>query len=227
MADEALATYPVGIPPQRDSSMLKTLTATATLLAALAPAHAVSVLYTNEAAYLAAVGATSTYIDFTGASGSVAGNSFSANVTFGSCDDAVSSCIPNVLHSSNAITDLGSSTRANGVGLLAAQFAAPTSAFAFHYISGGMGSVILSNGDTVNVNSTLSGFVGIVTTVPVLTIRAVNNMFTPTTADRYFFDDFRINAAVPEPSAWALFAASAGLLGAAARRRRKGTDQTT
>ena len=78
-----LAEYPMSL-------RLRPLAAALPLFFALADAQAASfTLYTSEAAYLAAVGATRAYTDFAGAPGAnVSGGSFLPGVvTFGSCTD--------------------------------------------------------------------------------------------------------------------------------------------
>src|SRR5690242_18318480 len=94
---------------------------------AAVPSQAAVILYTDQAAYLAAVGGARTYVDFAGASGEVSGASFTPDVTFGNCPDsgAPGSCSTLVLHSSDAITDLGGSAVNNGVASLGFRFNLP------------------------------------------------------------------------------------------------------
>jgi hypothetical protein len=209
---------------------MKTPLLIATLAAAaLLPAQAAVTLYTSEASYLAAVGATRTYIDFAGSPGAtVSGASFSPDVTFGSCTDNTvpSSCGTQVLHNSDAITDLGGSAAANGVASLAWRFnLGDVQAFAFHYVSGGIDSVALVATDlSLDVIDTTaaSGFIGLVSDSAFYGAIGVNAVFASGVGnDRYFIDDFRINraAAVPEPATWAL--AGLALLAAASVRRRR------
>jgi hypothetical protein len=193
---------------------MKTLGKTfATLALATAALHtqAAVVVYTSEAAYQAAVGATRTYIDFAGSPGAVvSGGSFSPDVTFGSCTDsgAPGSCGTQVLHNSNAITDLGGSGAPNGVASLAWRFDLPdVFAFAFHYISGQIDAInLVGAGDlaTTLIDTTAAnGFIGLVADSAFYGAIAVNAVFPGgTNNDRYFIDDFRINdtrATVPEP----------------------------
>lgn len=203
----------------------------ATLVGAAAlPAQAAVTLYTTESSYLAAVGATRTYIDFAGSPGAVvSGASFSSDVTFGSCTDNTSpgTCGTNVLHNSDGITDLGGSAAANGVASIAWRFNLPdVNAFAFHYVSGAIDAVALVAADlSVDVIGTVSasGFIGLVSDANFFGGIAINAVFPGGIGnDRYFIDDFRINrtsTAVPEPASWALvglaLAAAAGV-----RRRR-------
>jgi hypothetical protein len=192
------------------------------------PAQAAVTLYTNEAAYLAAVGATRTYIDFAGSPGAVvSGGSFSADVTFGSCTDSSlpGTCGTNVLHSSDAITDVGGSAAPNGVASLAWRFnLSDVQAFGFRYISGAIDSVALVASDlSIDVIDTVaaSGFIGLVSDTNFYGGIGVNAVFAGGIGnDRYFIDDFRINraGAVPEPATWAL--TGLALLAAAGLGRR-------
>ncbi len=196
------------------------------LLLAGTAAQAGVTLYTNEAAYLAAVGATRAYTDFAGSpAATVSGNSFLPEVTFGSCPDSSDpiSCGSQVLHNSDAITDLGGSAANNGVGSLAWRFnLADVFAFGFHYVSGAIDAVALVdsllNVDLVDTTAA-SGFIGLVSDQAFYGGIGINGVFPNNIGnDRYFIDDFRINGigAVPEPGAAALAVlalAAAGLTG--------------
>lgn len=177
-------------------------------------AHAAVTLYTSQADYLAAVGATTNYIDFAGSPAlTVSGGSFSSAVTFGTCDLGLASCSSSVFHNSDGITDTGGVAAPNFVAAVGGHFTNPVHAFAFNYISGGMGSIELNGSTIVPVGSTTSGFVGIVSTDPIDGFVGLNYIFPSTGGrDRYFIDDFYINP-VPEPDAWAMLLAGLGLLG--------------
>lgn len=184
-------------------------------------AQAAATLYTSQAAYLAAVGATSTYIDFAGSPAlTVNGGSFSPAITFGTCDLGLASCSSSVFHNSDGITDTGGVAAPNLVAAVGGYFSDPVYAFGFNYISGGMGSIELNGSTIVPVGSSTSGFVGIVSTDPIDGFVGLNYVF-PTTGgrDRYFIDDFYINP-VPEPGVWAMLLAGLGLLGFRAARIR-------
>jgi MYXO-CTERM domain-containing protein len=220
---------------------MKALTQTLATLATLAlgavalQAQAAVLVYTTEAGYLAAVGSTRTYIDFAGSPGAVVGGgSFSPAVTFGSCTDSAApgSCGTTVLHNSNAITDLGGSSAPNGVASLAWRFNEPdVFAFAFHYVSGDVDGVRLVEAGSLATQlidtTAANGFIGLVSDTAFYGGIGVNAVFPGgTNNDRYFIDDFRINAAgastVPEPGALGL--AGLGLLALGCRRKRPGPE---
>ncbi|NBQ68837.1 MAG: PEP-CTERM sorting domain-containing protein [Nitrosomonadaceae bacterium] len=185
-------------------------------------AHAAVTLYTSQVDYLAAVGATTTFIDFAGSPAlTVNGDSFSSAVTFGTCDLGLASCSSSVFHNSGGITDTGGVAAPNFVAAVGGHFTNPVHAFAFNYISGGMGSIELNGSTIVPVGSTTSGFVGIVSTDPIDGFVGLNYIFPSTGGrDRYFIDDFYINP-VPEPGAWAMLLAGLTLLGFRVARTRQ------
>jgi len=189
-------------------------------------ANAAITLYTNEAAYLAAVGATRTFIDFAGSPGvTVSGGTFSPDVFFGTCLDSsnLGTCAPIVVHNSDAITDIGGSAAANGVASLVWGFNIPARAFAFHYISGQVNAVNLvdpSLAFTSVDTSSATGFIGLVTDTDILGGIGVNAVFPNGIGnDRYFIDDFRINGTIPEPATLSL--AGLALAGVLWGRRRR------
>jgi hypothetical protein len=129
-----------------------------------------------------------------------------------------------VLHNSDAITDTGGSAAPNGVASLAWRFDLPdVYAFGFNYVSGGIDSINLVDvGLTLtNIDTTgATGFIGLVSDTPFFGGIAVNAILSPDIGnDRYFIDDFRINA-VPEPASLVLVGVGLGL-GAMRLRRGK------
>lgn len=223
---------------------LRSVTAAVLLASAAGASQAALTLYTSEAAYLAAVGATVDYVDFSPSPvppAVVSGGSFSEVIRFSSCSDASSfsaSCFVRVLHSSNAITDTGGSTAPNGVASLAPDILAPEdfldpgnllpfSGVAFNYNSGGITALIILNQGYEVIGSldttSASGFIGVVSDVPLerLSFVAQNAVLPSGGNDRYFIDDFRVNnaATVPEPASYGLVAL--GVVGIALSRRRR------
>jgi len=195
------------------------------LLCGVLQAQAAVNLYTSEAAYLAAAGATTTYFDFAGTPGiTVSGASFSPAVTFGSCPTGLASRGTQVFHNSNAITDLGGSPAPNSVAAVGGTFTVAVNAFAFHYVSGDIASLDFGGGPGRLDTSSAAGFIGIVSDTALTSFIANNAVFPGNIGnDRYFIDDFRINAAVPEPETYAMMLAGLGLVGLAARRKRQRT----
>lgn len=200
--------------------MFKTALALA-LLAVAAHAQSAVTLYTSESAYLAAVGATTTYVDFAGSPAlTVGGNSFTPAVTFGSCAFGLASCGTQVLHNSDGITDLGGSAAPNGVAALGGVFTSPVTAFAFRFVSGGVASLDFGGGAASLDTSAASGFIGVVSDIALHSFIANNAVFPGNVGnDRYFIDDLRINAAVPEPQS-ALLVLGGLLMVAGLRARR-------
>jgi hypothetical protein len=206
-----------------------------TMLTSAVPSQAAVVLYTNEATYLSAVGATLTYIDFAGSpNATVSGASFSPNVTFGSCTDSSNpgTCGTQVLHASDAITDLGGSSAANGVASLAFRLnIANVFAFAFNYESGAIDAMNLVD-TALNLSlvdtTAATGFIGLVSDTAFYGAIAVNGLL-PEGNDRYFISDFRINeprsTSVPEPGVLALGAIA--LMGAVIVMRRRSAVRRT
>jgi hypothetical protein len=206
----------------------------ALLAAASGASQAAITLYTDEAAYLAAVGATLRYVDFNPSPeppAIVSGNSFGSQLVFGTCTEPgnIDTCVSKVLHSSNAITDIGGSLALNGVAALGASFLfADAYGVAFNYVSGDIRAVnyfnlaaeLLETVDTSSAN----GFIGLVSSSPfafptyLIAVKAV----IPGTAnnDRYFFTDFRINAPIPEPATYGLMALGLASVGVMSKRRR-------
>lgn len=183
-------------------------------LAACFGAQAAVTVYTNEADYLAAVGATRAYIDFAGSPGAIVfGGSFAPEVTFGTCSDpANANCSTSVLHNSDGITDTGGGVAPNGVASVAWRFdLADVKAFAFNYVSGSIDAINLVDSSlTITTIDTTAAtrFIGLVSDTAFYGAIAVNAVFPGGGRDRYLIDDFRINAEgpgrVPEPASLAL-----------------------
>jgi hypothetical protein len=134
-----------------------------------------------------------------------------------------------VLHASNAITDLGGSSAANGVASLAWRLNIPSVfALAFNYESGAIDAINLVDTAlnlTLVDTSAATGFIGLVSDTAFYGGIAVNRLM-PEGNDRYFISDFRINeprsTSVPEPGALALLAIALGATVIALRGGRTG-----
>lgn len=168
--------------------------AEAALLAAPAFGQAATV-YGNETDYDAAAGSSVFTIDFNGSSGSaVAGNSFSAEVTFSSPE---ASDPTQVLWSSDAITDAGSTISSNGVGPVAGAFAGTATAFKLTFSSASVGESIQLFDESDNLIATVgapnaAGFFGVVSTTAIKRFVIYPGRTSPFSADRdrFFVDDF-------------------------------------
>jgi hypothetical protein len=210
-------------------SLSKPLAALA-LLTPLFSAQAGVVLYTDESAYLAAVGATRAYTDFAGnPNATVSGDIFTAAASFGSCTDASApaSCGTSVRHSNGTITDLGGSSAPNGVASLAWVLnLSDAFAMSFNYVSGEVDSLNLVDAalalhaiDTSSAN----GFIGLVSDTAFYGAIVVAVFPNGVGNDRINLDDFRVNAVltVPEPAGLLLTSLALGLTGLARRAAHK------
>ena len=180
----------------------------------------VIVTYDSEATYNAAAGPQLFFIDFLGSAGVVNGNAFSPLVTFGS-PEANNSAL--VLHSSNAMTDAGSTTAPNAVGPIDGVFTSPVFAFGFDYLSGNIASVDLYGVGggliaTAPVSAPWPAFFGVISAVQIESFQLNNAVLSGGGDDRFFIDNFRANAPVPEPSTAVLM--SLAVLGLLWRRWR-------
>ena len=189
--------------------------------------------FDSAASYAAATGPQLWLIDFNSSpNAAVPGNSFGSDVTFSSPESATPAM---VIWSSDALTDAGSTTAPNNVGPIGGVFTSPVSAFAFDYVSGGLGSVTLydAGGSEIAVVTPISdsGFFGVVSDTPIKSFAIVGRDFTEAELpgggiDRIFIDNFRVNqllsleALCPCAGPWTNHGAYMSCVTAAARQLR-------
>lgn len=192
------------------------------LAALCTPGYAGVTTFLTQAAYNAATGPEVLFVDFDGnpAGGAfVAGNTFSPAVAFGSPEAADPTL---VLWNSDAITDAGST--AMDVGPLSGWFADPVFAFAFELLSASSAETISLYDSGDNLLGTViapnpAGFFGVVSDIAVKRFVIANGLFPTGGRDRFFVDDFRVNQAIPVPSAVLLGTLGASLVGWMRRRK--------
>jgi hypothetical protein len=150
--------------------------------------------------YLDAAGEEFLFLDFDPAPtepGLVSGDSFSPEILFSSPEASDPS---KVVHSgtadNGAITDAGSTTAPNGVGLIAGEFAMPASALAFEILSTGESptTLLLFDEDDEEIDAVPGppggGFFGVVSSVPIASWELLNGTLSNGYPDRYFLDNF-------------------------------------
>jgi hypothetical protein len=132
-------------------------------------------------------------IDFDGSPGTVVdGDSFHPGVTFSSPEAPDPS---QVVWSSDAITDAGSTTAANFVGPMAGEFASPVRGFSLTFLSASEQQTVElydEDGDLIDsvVAPNASGFFGVLSHTPIKSFVIVNGLFDNGNPDRFFIDDF-------------------------------------
>jgi hypothetical protein len=181
----------------------------ATLLFWSGVTNALIVVYDNNAAYSAAVGAELFFVDFNGSPGAyVDGSSISPDVVFSSPE---ASDPTRVLWNSDALSDAGSTIAANFVGPLAMDFVSDVYGFSLDFSSSGnQQTVELYDGTNSLIDSVLSptpgGFFGVVSDTAISYAVIRNGLFPSGDPDRFFIDNLRANDSigVPEPSSLAL-----------------------
>jgi hypothetical protein len=185
---------------------LGALVAPALLLAASPAFGQDATAYGNETDYDAAAGAADACIDFNGSPGAaVPGSTFSTAVTFGSPEASE----PGTVNwSSDAISDAGSTTSANGVGPLDGTFTDTVTAFKLTFLSNSNAATVDLYAEDASLIASLTapnapGFFGVVSTIPVKRFVITPGLFDPLlgTRDRFFVDDlcFTAGGGAPPP----------------------------
>ena len=199
---------------------MKALFGSLAVIFGIGSAQAAVVGYTSEAAYDAAVGAELYLIDFNGLPIGPGSGAFAGQVDFGSPEASDPS---QVIFNSDAMTDAGSTTADNRVGPIDGVFAAPVFAFSMVFSSSGNAQTIFaydaSSSLLGSVVTNPGGFFGLVSDSAVSRFVIVNGEFSPNNRDRFFIDDFAVNAPIPEPQTYAMLLAGLLVLGWGAARR--------
>jgi len=180
-------------------------------------------VYGDAASYSAATGSTLFLIDFNGSPNTyVAGNSISADATFGSPEASD----PTLVNwSSDALADAGSTLVSNFVGPLSIDFTDPSIfAFSLDFLSSGsLETIELYDSSNTMFSSVVAlnpgGFFGLVSDTAIDRVVIRNGIFTGGGRDRFFIDNLAVNA-VPVPAAvWLFGSGLVGLMGMARRKK--------
>lgn len=186
-------------------------------------AHSATVtVFDNYTDYSNATAAELFLIDFSSSPGtSVDGSTISPHAVFGSPEATNPT---QVVWSSDALTDAGSTLVSTSVGPISIDFTDPSIlAFSLDFLSAGEQETIeLYDSNGVLFSTVLapnaSGFFGLVSDTAIDSLIIRNGTFTSGNRDRFFIDNLRANA-VPVPAAiWML---GAGLIGLAGFRKIK------
>ncbi|MGB5560316.1 MAG: VPLPA-CTERM sorting domain-containing protein [Paracoccaceae bacterium] len=186
-------------------------------------AQAATTSFTDLLSYNTAVGAELFSIDFNGpASGGDPGD-YVGKVDFGS-PEASDPTLVNL--GSNALSDAGSTTAANGVGPVDGVFYSAVHAFRLDFLSSGLPQTIELYDATANLIASVitpaSGFFGVKSDTAIGSFIIRNGEFSANTRDRFFIDNFAANAISPIPLPASFPLALLGLGAFALVRRRKG-----
>jgi len=169
--------------------------------------------FASQAAYDAAVGAQAFEIDFDGLGVTLSSGVFLGKVDFGSPEAPDPT---QVFFGSDAMTDGGSTIASNFVGPIDGVFllVQPIRAFRLTFSSSGNPQVVeLYRSDATLIGSAISppnGFFGVLADESIHRFVIRNGEFTPGERDRYFIDDFAVNA-VSEPNVLGLLALALGM----------------
>ena len=175
--------------------------------------------YTDETSFLNDVGSEIFAINFDGLPIGQSSGVFAGAVDFGSPE---ASNPANVLFNSNAMSDAGSTSAANGVGPVDGEFLTAETVYAFSlsFASSGQPQTIdlfdLGGTPLDSVTTPAGGFFGLISDAGIGSFAILNGEFAPGSRDRFFVDDFKAYAVseVPLPAGvWLFGSALIGLLG--------------
>ena len=197
----------------------------ATLILGYSPNAFSIALYTDQASFLNDVGSQLFAINFDGLPKGISNGVFTGQVDFGSPE---ATNPDNVLLSSNALTDAGSTSANNGVGPVDGDFLTldAVHAFSLDFLSSGNPQTIsifdLGGSLLDSVLTPAGGFFGLISDTSIGRFLIVNGEFSPGNNDRFFIDNFSAYSVSPIPvpaAVWLFGTALIGLVGFSKRRK--------
>jgi hypothetical protein len=190
-------------------------------LALAAPGHAATIIYTDEASFIAAAGGSAALEDFN--------------------DSALASPLTSIMSTNGSFQGNHYTDTLGGGAATSFAFSSAIDAFGgfFNLSPGGPGSGVallldgvtpLGTGVEIPNGSGADSFWGFVTDTPFTSVRLVEgSQLGNEPGERYDVDNLRfglaagapVTPAIPEPASWALMVVGFGLLGGLLRRREK------